>query len=103
MIAEGTSRELKASVGSGTLKIQLIDAAQRPAAEALLQTIGANSAQATTEGLSLQVANTPEAMKVLQALNEAGIAVAEFSLGSPSLDEVFFALTGKTQADEEAA
>jgi ABC-2 type transport system ATP-binding protein len=39
---------------------------------------------------------------VLKALNNDGIAVAEFSLGSPSLDEVFFALTGTPQTKEEA-
>jgi len=101
VIAEGTSRELKASVGSGTLKIQLLDPSQRPAAEALLRTLINASAQATTEGLGVQVGDTNQAMQVLHALTTKGIAVAEFSLGSPSLDEVFFALTGKAQNYEE--
>lgn len=102
LIAEGTSRELKASVGSGTLKIHLQDPSQRLSAEALLQLVGANPAQATTEGLSIQVPDPAEAMRILQALENAGIGVAEFSLGSPSLDEVFFALTGKSQESSEA-
>ena len=33
--------------------------------------------------------------EALLALTRANIAVAEFSLGQPSLDEVFFALTGR--------
>lgn len=103
LIAEGTSRELKASVGSGTLKIQLQHAAQRQAAEMLLQSLTSGQANATTEGLSVQVSDTAHAMQVLHALNKDGVAVAEFSLGSPSLDEVFFALTGKPQAEEEEA
>lgn len=103
LIAEGTSRELKASVGSGTLKIHLQNAAQRQAAETLLQSLSAGQAQATSEGLSVQVTDTAHAMQVLQALNSDGISVAEFSLGSPSLDEVFFALTGKPQVETEAA
>lgn len=103
LIAEGTSRELKASVGSGTLKINLQQAAQRQAAEMLLQSITGGHSQATSEGLSVQVADTAHAMQVLHALNNAGIAVAEFSLGSPSLDEVFFALTGKPQTEDEVA
>lgn len=102
LIAEGTSRELKASVGSGTLKIHLQHAAQRQAAEMLLQSLTSGQSQATTEGLSVQVSDTAHAMQVLHALNSDGIAVAEFSLGSPSLDEVFFALTGKPQTKEEA-
>lgn len=103
VIAAGTSRELKASVGSGTLKIHLQDAAQRVAAETLLQSLTNGQAQATTEGLSVQVTDTAHAMHILHSLNNDGIAVAEFSLGSPSLDEVFFALTGKAQQNEVAA
>src|SRR5690606_20052559 len=64
VIAEGTSRELKASVGNGTLKINLRDPSQRLAAEALLQSISANSLQSTTEGLSIQVPNPSEATGV---------------------------------------
>lgn len=103
LIAAGTSRELKASVGSGTLKIHLQDAAQRVAAESLLQSLTNGQAQATTEGLSAQVRDTTHAMHILHVLNNGGIFVAEFSLGSPSLDEVFFALTGKAQQNEVAA
>lgn len=100
LIAEGTSRELKASVGSGTLKIQLQDVTHIPKAEALLQSAG--TVQVTTEGLSVQMTNAAEAMQALNSLANNGIGLAEFSLGSPSLDEVFFALTGKTQTNEEA-
>jgi ABC-2 type transport system ATP-binding protein len=103
LIAEGTSRELKASVGSGTLKIHLLDAAQKSAAEILLQAVCTGPVQSTTEGLSVQVANATEAMLVLHGLHDKGIGVMEFSLGSPSLDEVFFALTGKMQPHEETA
>mgnify|MGYP001320374332 CR=1 FL=1 len=103
LIAAGTSRELKASVGSGTLKIHLQDGAQRMPAETLLQSLTGGQAQATTEGLSVQVTDTAQAMQILHELNNGGIGVAEFSLGSPSLDEVFFALTGKSQHNEVAA
>lgn len=100
LIAEGTSRELKASVGSGTLKIQLRDAAQRSAAEALLRNSG--TVQLTTEGISVQMANAGQALEALDMLTRNDIALEEFSLGSPTLDEVFFALTGKVQVSEEA-
>ena len=42
------------------------------------------------------------ALEALQALLAAGIEPADFSMGSPSLDEVFFALTGKERVAEEA-
>jgi ABC-2 type transport system ATP-binding protein len=36
------------------------------------------------------------------ALSRAGIAVTEFALGQPTLDEVFLALTGHPTADQPA-
>jgi ABC-2 type transport system ATP-binding protein len=38
----------------------------------------------------------------LAALSAAGIGIEDFSMGSPSLDEVFFAHTGQP-VDEEGA
>ena len=37
---------------------------------------------------------------MLQRLTDADVAVAELSLRKPSLDEVFFALTGHHAVDE---
>ncbi len=39
----------------------------------------------------------------LSALLDAGIELADFSMGSPSLDEVFFALTGEKQLHERSS
>jgi ABC-2 type transport system ATP-binding protein len=44
-----------------------------------------------------------QAADVLPALAAAGIAAAEFSVGTPSLDEVFLALTGKPSEETAAA
>jgi len=44
------------------------------------------------------VAKSPkDANAALGALIDAGIELADFSMGSPSLEEVFFALTGKAK------
>jgi len=104
VIAEGTSRELKASIGSNTLRVRLTDASQRPRALDLLGTIVGESVLAGSEALevSARVDSTIQAATVLTALGEAGIGVAQFAVGDPSLDEVFLALTGKP-ADESAA
>jgi ABC-2 type transport system ATP-binding protein len=45
--------------------------------------------------LAVRLARTAQAAAVLSALTEASVDVAEFSVGNPSLDEVFFALTGR--------
>jgi ABC-2 type transport system ATP-binding protein len=94
-IAEGTSRELKAATGSGFLHIALADAARLEEAATLLeQRLGA-SAQRSAEGATIAIAaRTPhDANAALGALIDAGIELADFSMGSPSLDEVFFSLT----------
>jgi len=38
---------------------------------------------------------------VFRELDDRGIELAEFALRRPSMDEVFFALTGRRAADEE--
>ena len=40
-------------------------------------------------------------IKALSKLEEAGISLSDFSLGQPSLDEVFLTLTGKTVEENE--
>ena len=43
------------------------------------------------------------ASRALTTLFAAGIEVADFAMGSPSLEEVFFALTGTAAQTEEPA
>ncbi len=95
-IAEGTSRELKAQTGSGVLHVTPLDPGNRAIALGIL----GEAAQADPEGarLSVPVTDDAEAAAHLARLSEAGIRLAEFSLGAPSLAEVFFALTGKEAA-----
>ncbi len=95
-IAEGTSRDLKARVGSGVLHVTIVDPAEIDAAVALLEE-RLGPVHRSEDGAQLAV-NAPshgDATGALAALDAAGIEYAEFSLGSPSLEEVFFALTGK--------
>ena len=95
-IAEGTSRELKAATGSGFLHVAVADPARLDEAAKLLeQKLGA-SAQRSVEGATLAIVarTSRDANAALAALLDAGIELADFSMGSPSLDEVFFSLTG---------
>ncbi len=96
-IAEGSPRELKVATGSGFLHVAVADAARLDEAAKLLETHLGASVQRSVEGATLAVvARTPkDANAALGALIDAGIELADFSMGSPSLDEVFFALTGK--------
>ena len=50
--------------------------------------------------LSVKADSAEAANRAVAALIAEGIEVADFSLGSPSLEEVFFALTGRTETEE---
>jgi ABC-2 type transport system ATP-binding protein len=96
VIAEGTSSELKASVGSGGLRIRLRDVSQRSQAEALLGSALGSPVLGESDPavLTATAPSTDAANTVVAELGRAGIGVGEFAFGQPSLDEVFLALTG---------
>ena len=95
-IAEGTSRELKAATGSGFLHVTLADPTQIGAAAHLLEQHLGGEAQRNAAGAVLSIkANSPHAANAaLAVLMAADISIEGFSMATPSLDEVFFALTG---------
>ena len=55
-----------------------------------------------SDGISLSArADDPSLVaSLLTQLNDSGVEVTEFSLGQPSLDEVFLALTGHPAEDD---
>jgi daunorubicin resistance ABC transporter ATP-binding subunit len=103
VIAEGTSAELKASVGAGVLQVRLTDPDRRGEAQQLLgRELHASIRLAADPALlSAQIASSDSAHEIgaraaraLTELTAAGISVDQFALGQPSLDEAFLALTG---------
>jgi ABC-2 type transport system ATP-binding protein len=103
VIAEGTPGQLKASVGSGALHVRLLDPEQRPEAEQLLlRELGGVHLEPDPAALSVSCADGDRGAEAVAELTRAGIGVAAFSLGQPSLDEVFLALTGHPAEDQTA-
>ena len=95
VIAEGTPSQLKASVGSGALHVRLLDPEQRPQAQQVLdRELGDVTLEADPAALSAPGADPGKAAVAVAELTRSGVRVADFSLGQPSLDEVFLALTG---------
>jgi ABC-2 type transport system ATP-binding protein len=95
VIAEGTPAQLKASVGSGALHVRLLDPEQRPEAEQVLRrTLDTVHLEPDPAALSAQCADADRAAEAVAELARAGVRIGDFSLGQPSLDEVFLALTG---------
>lgn len=97
VIAEGTSRELKASVGSNALHLRLVDAARRTEAQRLITRVLGDGVLPGSEptDVAARLETAAQGAAVISALAQVGIEVAHFSVGDPSLDEVFLALTGK--------
>ena len=103
VIAEGTPTQLKASVGSGALHVRLLDPEQRPEAERVLErALDAVHLEADPAALSAACADAGRAAEAVAVLARAGVQIADFSLGQPSLDEVFLAMTGHP-AEEQTA
>jgi ABC-2 type transport system ATP-binding protein len=102
VIADGTIAELKKSVGSGTVHVRLHDPAQRPGAEQIVsQTLGVPvHLESDPAALSAQASDPKAVANTLLKLSNAGVVVSDFSLGQPSLDEVFLALTGRPVENE---
>lgn len=104
VIAEGTPGELKASVGSGSLQVRVLDRTDRTAARQVLEReLGVTMQEgADPTALSVRVESSAPVPRALGALQEAGIELAQLSLGQPTLDEVFLSLTGHTAVEPGA-
>ena len=103
VIAEGTSGELKASVGSGAVKVRVADPSDRDeVARLLAESLGTEPVlESDPASISLRVTDPPAVAGALQRVGDRGLVISEYSLGQPSLDEVFLALTGRPAEDTE--
>jgi ABC-2 type transport system ATP-binding protein len=104
VIAEGTSGELKASVGSGALHVRLRDPEDRSRAERVLsQALGVPMhLDSDPAALSARVSDPERVAHALAELSRSGVALTNFSVGQPSLDEVFLTLTGRPTQEDDA-
>ncbi|WP_330184680.1 ATP-binding cassette domain-containing protein [Nocardia sp. NBC_01503] len=108
VIADGTSDELKGSVGLSALQLTLEDRGRIDEARALV-----SEYLSRAEGKAVEATVSPEAGRItaplpdpaittdiLIRLREHDIRVEEINVSKPSLDEVFFALTGHGAEDD---
>ena len=102
-VAEGTPEELKSSVGSSTLIVDLETTDDAPAARSVLERVLGDGALFVDGGrLNAPLPDANVAIDALSALREARIAVRSVQVSKPSLDEVFLTLTGRPVEDDAA-
>jgi len=103
VIATGTPDELKARTGGQVLLVTPSDRARLVEAATLLEGLAGAEVASDEEGGTVSVPATDKALlpRVVRELDDRGIELAEFTLRKPSLDEVFFALTGHRADDED--
>ncbi|HWM33435.1 MAG TPA: ATP-binding cassette domain-containing protein [Pseudolysinimonas sp.] len=95
VIAHDTPHGLKRQLGGQTLEVRPVHVADLDAVTALLAEVGTRAPERPAADLvSVPVADDTALVTTVAKLAEAGIAVTELSLHLPSLDEVFYALTG---------
>jgi ABC-2 type transport system ATP-binding protein len=102
VIAEGTSRELKAQIGGEQLEVTLHEPS--PAAVHALQPLVDSTIHVSDDGRRLKAGvriGGGLATAVVRALDDAGVVVDDVEVHRPSLDDVFFALTGAPAAADE--
>ncbi|MDM7829853.1 ATP-binding cassette domain-containing protein [Cellulomonas edaphi] len=105
VIAHDTPEGLKRVVGGQTLEVRPADLARMEETATILGQVstGVSGAAEVRKGLlAVPVADDTAMTATVSRLAAAGIAVTELSLHLPSLDEVFFKLTGRTASDEDA-
>src|SRR5690242_2382174 len=95
-VAEGTSDQLKTSIGRSTLTLGLVDPAQVPAAAELAGRMLGETPSLSPESrrFSLALERSDLHSDVLVGQRERGIAIDSVSVQKTSLDEVFMVLTG---------
>jgi ABC-2 type transport system ATP-binding protein len=104
VIAGGTARSLKSRIGGARIEVSLTR--PDPAAATVLAPFVTGPVSLSADGRRLRagVAAAPGlATAIVRALDQAGITVDDAGIRQPSLDDVFFALTGHPSLAAQAA
>jgi ABC-2 type transport system ATP-binding protein len=100
IVAEGSAAELKATVAGRRLVVRVVD---RGAFDAVARAAGARVVDRDPALLSLDIACEDEAAAIRALLDELDsdrTRIADFSVRTASLDDVFLTLTGHTTTEE---
>lgn len=96
VVAEGTSDELKASIGTSSLHLNVQNPQDTEEACQIVERVLQIKSNVASEAgkITAPMANVDLVTDLLIALREKEIQLAEMSVQKPTLDEVFLAITG---------
>jgi ABC transporter DrrB family efflux protein len=98
VIAEGTGNELKERIGGQILEVELVSAARRDEARAVLRGVGCGEPEPAQRAGRLTLPAPRNGLELIEdaaaALRRAEIGVSDIGLRGPTLDDVFLQLTG---------
>ncbi|GAA1763305.1 ATP-binding cassette domain-containing protein [Agromyces humatus] len=96
VVAEGTTDELKASVGASSLQLHVDEVGDLDDAASVLERVLGVRPTVTHESkrLTAPMQDADRVGELLAALRESRIRLTELSVSKPTLDEVFLTLTG---------
>ncbi len=103
VIATGTPDELKSRTGGQVLLVAPSDPGRLAEVATLLEALAGAEVSTDAEAgmVSVPVADKALLARVVRELDDRGIELAEFTLRKPSLDEVFFSLTGHRAGEQD--
>jgi oleandomycin transport system ATP-binding protein len=103
VIAHDTPQGLKRQVGGQTLEVRAAVPADLPRITELLATVGTRAPEhPSPDQVSVPVADGTALTTVVAKLAAENITVTELALRLPSLDEVFYSLTGHTEGSTDS-
>jgi ABC-type multidrug transport system ATPase subunit len=102
VIAEGTAAELKARIGGERLVVRLTESHPEAAGVLVPFVQGDVAVDESDRSLSATIQPVPGLVtSLVRALDDRGIAVDDVQIHHPSLDEVFFTLTGRPPTEDD--
>src|SRR3954453_495871 len=102
VIAHDTPLGLKRTVGGQRLTIRPNDPARLDEVRTIMATLSPKPVEGSgRDALSVAVDNDTALAAAVARLHEAQISVTELSLHLPTLDEVFFTITGQRHGDDD--
>ena len=104
VIAEGTPEELKRQVGGERLDIRLGDGAERDRAIEALVGFGDTAPYAEDGSVRVPLRERKGAIaRAVRQLDDAGVAIDDIVIVTPTLDDVFLQLTGHAAEEDGSA